>query len=233
MAFTINCFEARIYEPSRHRTDESSTPRGYDRRTRPQTLTNRQSLTLASEAHDGTLCFDLTKLVEPTGAAAGANLAGSLPRLGTSQVRVPEGPGAALPRPGVVHGALSRLAVEEDAVVVVVQLLQALTDADLSNVLRLEFAFIEPDFGGERRDFLLVDPHKTGSTGAAIAAASALEAEAIFVPRRSFSSRHMTQSIFLTAKARRAQRKHDREELIYHALYAVLHPGHVEIENES
>ena len=82
MAFTITFISTRIYDPNRQDTDESPSPRGYDRPASRQTLANRQSLTWGSNADDRPLGFDLAELIEAAGTAARANLARGRPGFG-------------------------------------------------------------------------------------------------------------------------------------------------------
>ena len=133
------------------------------------------------QADLGGLLFDRFQLVQFAFAASGADLAGVCPGLGGADVGIPERPGATLARACGVHAALSRFGVEEDAIVVL-QLLETFADADLSHVFSLKLGHLEPDLGSEGRDFVFTYPHVAGRAGAAVAAAGALEAQAIFVP---------------------------------------------------
>jgi hypothetical protein len=84
-------------------------------------------------------------------------------------VRLPEGPGPALSRPGFVDIAFSSLAVEENAVAVG-KLDEALSDSNLTDVPTLEFGYFESNLCGQGFDLGLVHPDVAGRTSAAVAA---------------------------------------------------------------
>src|SRR5262249_49246589 len=112
-------------------------------------------------------------------ARAAARRGGPVRRAG--EVRAPEGPRAALARArGVDRAAV--LAAPEDALVV--RLLGQAGGAVLeqARVALAEVRQIEMEVPRERRGLVLVDAHRAGRARAAVAAARALEAQAVGVP---------------------------------------------------
>lgn len=117
--------------------------------------------------------------------AAGADFAGLLPVFGSLQVGIPEGPGSTLAWPCIVDLALARLVVEEDAIAIGV-FFETFPPTFHPHVFSFEFDEITlADYCGDGSDLFLIYPHKTGRPSAAIAALSAVETEAVGIPRLS------------------------------------------------
>ena len=120
-------------------------------------------------SHDFALGFDGFELVQLALAAAGANLAGRFPVLRRLEIRVPEGPRFALPRPRMIDRALARFTIEEDAIAVR-KFDQAFARADAAHIFAFEFLDVELDLCRQGRNLFLVYPNVPWRTGAAIAA---------------------------------------------------------------
>lgn len=114
-------------------------------------------------------------------AAARANLACTRPGFGRAEVRVPERPRFALTWSCVVHRALSRFAIEENAVAVFM-LGETLANAKRTYVGSLKVLNVHADIFGQRFDFGLVHPDKTRGSRATIATLGAFETQSVFVP---------------------------------------------------
>ena len=137
---------------------------------------------MPSDADDRPLGFDLAELVELAGAAAGTGMAGCLPVFGRTDVGVPERPGAALARTGLVNRALA-VGVKENAVeVLFFFFFEAFPLTYLADVFCFEIVGLHAGACGEIGDVIFIDPYVAGAAGAAIAAARALELETVFVP---------------------------------------------------
>jgi len=136
------------------------------------------------------LGFDLCELIEPAGAAAGANAASFRPRFWRADIRVPEGPGAALPRASVVDAALSGRTIEENAITIG-EFDETFSHANLADKARLKIFDFESHFRCELGYIFFVDPDETGRARAAVAATGALEVEAVFVPGLFFPLCHV------------------------------------------
>jgi hypothetical protein len=149
-----------------------------------------------SKVEHGCLLFDRLELIQLADPAAGADFAGVGPRFGRADIRVPERPGAALPRAGGVDAALAGFGVEEDAIVGLLQLFEAFSDTNFANVLFFKLGNIDADLGGKRGDLFGVHPDVAGRAGAAIAAAGALELQAVLVPGLIVLFSHPEDSIF-------------------------------------
>jgi len=135
----------------------------------------------ASDHHGRRFGLDLVKAVEPPATAAGTVAACLGPVLGCAEVRPPKRPHAALPRPVFVHGALPRLALEKNAVAVP-SFDKALSDANSPHVPHLERLHVEAQLLRHTGDLSPIHPYEARCTGAAVAAASALESQAVLVP---------------------------------------------------
>ena len=125
---------------------------------------------------------DLLKLVELPLATSGTDFAGLPPGFFRPDIRVPKGPGAALPGAGFVHRAFPGLRIKKDAVAVLV-LDQAFSHTHISDVLGFKVGYRHVYLLGKLFDFFLVDPNVSRRSRAAISALSALESKAILVPR--------------------------------------------------
>ena len=123
--------------------------------------------------------MDSSKIVERAFTDAGTASLGLSPGLGTGHVLSPEGERAALSRPDVVDGAAT---VPEDTVEV-----RLVNEADAAidppQVLAAEGLSIQCEIDRKARDLGFVDPDVAVSS-AAVAAAAALEVQAVAVPRR-------------------------------------------------
>jgi hypothetical protein len=128
------------------------------------------------------LLLDRFELIELALAAAGANLASFRPGLGRADIRLPEGPGAALAWAGRVDGAFASRRIEEHTIVAVGQFGQALSHANLRDVTRFKRLDVDAHDRRQRGDLFLIDPHIPRRASAAIAASGALKAEAVLVP---------------------------------------------------
>jgi hypothetical protein len=137
----------------------------------------------ALHLHHGPLRLDLIKLVKLALAAARANAARMFPVGRRLEIRVPEWPSAALPRPGTIDGAFSQLVVEEDAVAVG-EFLEALPGTYAANILVFEIASLQADKCRQCGNFFAINPDMAGRSGAAVAALRAGKAEAGVVPRQ-------------------------------------------------
>jgi hypothetical protein len=137
------------------------------------------------------LLLDRFELIERARTAAGTNSTSIRPCIGRANIGIPERPCAALARPGSINAAFARLAVEENAIAVGV-FDETFADADLAYISRFKFGNIDAHLGRQPGDVLLIDPHVTWRAGAAIAAARALELQAVLVPGLSFLVRHNT-----------------------------------------
>jgi len=124
----------------------------------------------------------MLKLIQFSFAAARTRFAGFSPRLFAADVRFPEGPGFALARAGFIDFAFTRFGVEEDAVVAFGEFNEAATDADVADVFFFASGGSNIKEFGEDIDFFLRDPDVAGRSSAAVAAAGALETQAVGVP---------------------------------------------------
>ena len=93
------------------------------------------------------LFLDRFQRIELPVATAGAGFLGGFPGVGGPNVRIPEGPGAALAGALFVDGTPAGFAVEEDAVVVPL-LFERAADANLIDELLLERLGRHLDAGG-------------------------------------------------------------------------------------
>ena len=115
-------------------------------------------------------------------ATSRANLASLGPSFRRAEIGLPKGPGPALARPCGVDLAFARLAIEENAVSIVV-FDEALADPHRTDIPSLEGSNFQANFLCQFGNISLVDPNETGGTGAAIPASCTLETQALFVPR--------------------------------------------------
>ena len=115
-------------------------------------------------------------------AAAGANAAGVLPVLGRLQVRVPEGPGAALPRAGRIDGAARGSSPSKKTQSPLGNSFRLLRAPTRRTYCVLELSTSMPTQCGQGGDLLVVDPHMARRSGAAIAALRAGESQPVVIP---------------------------------------------------
>ena len=94
-----------------------------------------------SDAEDTAALFDFFDRIELPAATAGADFAGGLPRFGRAEIRIPEGPGSALTRTGLIDLAFSCFGVEENTVAVR-EFLQAFADTDFPHIEPFELVDI-------------------------------------------------------------------------------------------
>jgi hypothetical protein len=160
--------------------------RPFNRQTLPRAQ-NLKSYLRALDLDDGRVRKHFFNAVDLPLTAAWADLARLLPCLRRFDVRVPERPGAALARPGVVNLAFATFGIEENAIAVVV-FEQAFTRTDSANVAGLEIVSGQAHCFGQGRYFLVVHPHIARCAGAAIAALGTLKSQSVLEPR---ASRHV------------------------------------------
>lgn len=134
-----------------------------------------------SDPDDGTLGFDRLDLMQGAFPSSGTSLAGRLPRLWRPQVRIPEGPRAALSGASLIDFAFARFVVEEDAIPIL-QLDEALADPHQADIPLLEFRNRELGFGGHLGDVRPVEPDVAWGPGTAVATTGALETQALGIP---------------------------------------------------
>jgi hypothetical protein len=125
--------------------------------------------------------FNLVELVELALSAPRADAASVFPVIWRFQIRVPEGPGAALAGTGLIDSAFAGLAVEKHAITGW-KLFEALASPYAANVLVLEFFDAKADSGGEGLELFVIDPNEAGRPGAAVAALGAFKAQASVIP---------------------------------------------------
>lgn len=110
-----------------------------------------------------------------------AYLARLLPCLRSADIRIPEGPGPALPWPIFVHFAAPRFIVEEYAVAIF-ELHQALSHANLADIRLFEIGDRKTKPQCQCGNLALVHPYEPWRAGAAIAALRAFESQSVFEP---------------------------------------------------
>ena len=111
--------------------------------------------------------------------AASARLGRTIPGLGRLEIGLPERPGAALAWSGVIDLALPGFVVEKHAIAAAAiaagRFYQAFANPHFSHILGFHLAHTQPQRGSQGFDLSLVNPDKTWSPCAAVAATSAFK----------------------------------------------------------
>ena len=121
-------------------------------------------------------------------AAVDARAGGTdaVPCFGTFEVRIPEWPGAALPRSHGIDGAPSGGGIEERAIAVGV-IFQSPRAEGQPGVIEHDRSVTGLAILRDRVEFRFVHPHEPRLSRTAVAALSALKSQARVIPRRLFS----------------------------------------------